>query len=147
MILWIILEERNAVELKNAGIAELTRTARINLESGKAKIINRNTGADATAQFLSDDRLKSIPKRKSVEERAKEAGVLDLYNILYRILSLETHGHDLNSAEGSGEFDLSVMHMQGIGALLSAVKNAGSQWILYCQRLSSEDLRKLLGLK
>jgi hypothetical protein len=42
-------------------------------------------------------------------------------------------------------WDLSVMHMQGIGAMLKAVGHTGTIWLLNRQRLSNDDLRKLLG--
>lgn len=145
LILWVTIEEKNAKDLQSAAVAELTRAARINLESGKLRIMNRVTGADATAEFLADDRFKKLPKRKSVEVRAEEAGVLDLYNVFYRFLSLDTHGHDLGHTETIMNWDLSVMHMQGIGAMLKAVGHTGTIWLLNRQRLSNDDLRKLLG--
>jgi hypothetical protein len=146
LILWVIVSVENAEELKNTAVAELTRAARVNLQSGKLKIKNRKTGEDATAKFLADDRFKNLSKRKSVESRAKDAGVLDLYNVFYRFMSLETHGHDMGINDISSEWDLSVMHMQGIGALIKAIGHAGTLWLLHRQRVNNETLRVLFGI-
>jgi methionine-rich copper-binding protein CopC len=146
LILWVTKSEENAKELQDAAIAELKRAARINLERGKAKIMNRVTGEDATEKILADDQFKKLPKRKSVEARAGEAGVEDLYHIFYRFLSLDTHGHELNLAEGKNALDLAVMHMQGIGALLKATGHAGTIWLQARKRMDNETLRSMLGL-
>ncbi len=83
-ILWVQVNAAHSDHLKQAGAAELSRMARVNLKAGKARIVNRDTGEDVTAEFLASERLKSLPRRMSVEERAKQAGVEDLYNIFYR---------------------------------------------------------------
>jgi Family of unknown function (DUF5677) len=143
LILWVVISEENAEELKKAPIAELKRAARINLQSGKARIINRDTGEDATDKFLLDSFI-NLPKRNSVENRAKDVDVLDLYNIFYRFMSLDTHGHVIG---GSDIFDLSIMHMQGMSALTIAVGHAGTLWLLHRKRVDNKTLINLLGLK
>lgn len=146
MLLWVQVSEANASALRQSALAELARVARVNLESGKAQILNRETGEDATADFLATDRFKNLGRRMSVEARAKEAGVEDLYNIFYRSLSLEMHGHSPDSHEAEDARDLAVMHMQGIGALGTASGHAGVRWLLHRERTDNETLRALLGL-
>ena len=143
-LLWVEISDSNAEAFEQAAKVELTRVARINLESRRAKIRNRHTGEDVTAEFLKSDRFKNLPKRKSVADRAEEAGVTDLYNVFYRFLSMETHGHDLS---GSRDIDAAaVMHMQGIGALGKAVGHAGVRWLVHRERTDNETLRVLLGI-
>lgn len=145
LLLWVVLDERNAQELEDAAHAELTRVALINLRSGKLRVKNRHTGEDATAEFLASDRFGKLPKRRSIASRAEDADVVDLYNVFYRFLSLETHGHDQGSEGASEPWQLASMHMQGIGALASAVGHAGVRWLLNRERTDNETLRRLLG--
>lgn len=145
LLLWVEISDANAREFSEAGLAELARVVRINLESGKAKIRNRHTGQDATAEFLASERFNNLPKRKSVASRAEEAGVADLYNIFYRSLSMETHGHEVDKANGEDANVLAIMHMQGVGALSKAIGHAGVRWLLHRERTDNETLRTLLG--
>jgi hypothetical protein len=142
-ILWVQVDPAHAGQLKQAAVAEVARMARVNLKAGKARIVNRHTGEDATAEFLASDRFKNIPRRTSVEERAKQAGVEDLYDIFYRALSMEIHGHSLGRAEKRNE--LAMMHMQGIGAIALATGHSGARWLLHRERTDNETLRSLLG--
>jgi hypothetical protein len=144
LILWVQVDSTHAKLLQDAGIAELARMAKVNLKNGKAQILNRKTGEDATAEFLASDRFKNLPRRKSVEDRAREAGVEDLYNVFYRSLSMEMHGHALGGSESRSE--LAFMHMQGIGALGMGSGHAGARWLVHRQRTDNETLRNLMGL-
>lgn len=146
LLLWVEMSDKNARELNEAGTAELARVVRINLESGKAEICNRHTGQDATAELLASERFKNLPKRKSVANRAEEGGIVDLYNIFYRSLSMETHGHEVCAANGENGNVLAIMHMQGVGALGKAIGHAGVRWLLHRERTDNETLRTLLGL-
>ncbi|WP_205633526.1 DUF5677 domain-containing protein [Methylobacillus sp. MM3] len=145
--LWVVISTDNAEEQRKVEIAELARVLKINLQSDKAKIWNRHSGEDATAEFLETDRMKSIPKRKSVFDQAAEAGVTDLYNIFYRFLSMETHGHNkMKHPEEDDPHMLSTMHIQGIGAVNRAIGHVGVRWLLHRERTDNESLRDVLGL-
>ncbi len=144
-MLWISISTANAEVQSEAGVAELSRALKINLNSGNAKIKNRHTGEDATAEFLASERMKNIQKRKSVADQAEEAGVSDLYNIFYRFLSLETHGHQTECEEESQQ-TLSIINLQGIGAVCRAIGHAGVRWLLRRERTDNESLRDALGL-
>ena len=143
-ILWVQVDAAHPDHLSKAAVAELARMARVNLKAGKARIVNRETGEDSTAEFLASDRFKNLPRRMSVEERAKQAGVEDLYNIFYRSLSMGVHGHSLGGGDTS--LELTVMHMQGVGAIALATGHSGVRWLVHRERTDNETLRKLLGL-
>jgi len=143
-LLWVQVDAAHPDHLKAAAIAELTRMARVNLKTGKARIVNRKTGEDATAEFLERDQFKNLKRRMSVEDRAKQAGVEDLYNVFYRSLSMGVHGHSFAGSESS--LELTVMHMQGVGAIALATGHSGVRWLVHRERTDNETLRNLLGL-
>ncbi|HSI44491.1 MAG TPA: DUF5677 domain-containing protein [Methylotenera sp.] len=144
-VLWAIRSLKNAETHQNTSKAELAKALKINLNAGKAKIINRHTGEDATADFLETDKMKNIPKRKSIEELAKEADVLDLYTVFYRFMSLETHGHHGDAKDGSDASTLTTIHLQGIGAISRAIGQACVWWLLHRSWPDNESIREVLG--
>jgi len=146
LALWVTKSEENACSLEHEAVAELARIARLNLGAGKLKIVNQETGEDATSQFLNSGRFKNLPKRVSVEARAREANVLDLYNIFYRSLSMDTHGHGESTSNNEFYLDLAVMHLQGIGALLKAIECTGRMWLNERRCPDNEELRVIFGL-
>lgn len=95
LLLWVQVHEENAAKLNQEALSELARVARVNFEKGKARVMNRETGKDATPELLQSDRFKGLKKPPSIETRAKEAGVEDLYTVFYRFMSLELHGRGL----------------------------------------------------
>ena len=86
------------------------------------------------------------PKRKSIEEQAKEAGVHDLYTVFYRFLSLETHGHSEMIQEELAVEELCEIHLQGIGAICRAIGQACVWWLIKRGVPDNESLRDILGL-
>jgi hypothetical protein len=144
-LLWSIRSLENAEAHQASSKAALAKAFRINLEKDKAKVRSKITGEDATAEFVESDAMKKIPKQKNVEEKAKEADVLDLYTVFYRFLSLDTHGHRINSEEISAE-SLSVIHLQGIGAISRAIGQASVWWLLHRGWPDNESIRNILGL-
>jgi hypothetical protein len=60
--------------------------------------------------------------------------VEDLYNIFYRSLSIGGHCHSLR--KGDGDFDLAVMHMQGVGAIAVATGHSGVRWLSIVRELT-----------
>ncbi len=143
LILWIMLKDSHPKELEDAGVNELTIIARINLENGKLVVKNKITGKDETKEFLNSEQFKKIPKRKSIATYAEEADVIDLYNVFYRFLCLETHGHEVK--KNNDKRIQSIGDMQCIGALAMAVGHAGTNWPLHRQRTDNEALHQLLG--
>lgn len=145
LILWVCVSEENAIHQSQAGLAEFTRVARINLEQGKLKIRSRETGADETADFLKDDRFKKLPAPKKVIDQAAEAGVEDLYQVFYRFMSLATHGHDMLGGEEDPEAGL-IVDLQAIGAMCVAIGHVSMKWLLGRVRADNEALREVLGI-
>lgn len=145
LLLWVQVHENNAAKLKQEALSELARVARLNFEKGKARVIDRKTGEDATSEFLKSDRFKDLKRPPSVEVRAKEAAVEDLYTVFYRFMSLDMHGLGLTPKAESSE-SVSLVQMQGIGALALASGHSGVKWLLHRQRTDNETLRQLLGI-
>lgn len=145
--LWVVISIDNAEAQGKAAVAQFARAFRVNLVAGTAKISNRHSGEDVTADFLETACMKSIQKTKSVEKQAEEAGVTDLYNIFYRFLSMETHGHNIKKhREDDDPHLLSISHMQGIGAVSRAIGHVGVRWLWHRERTDNEPLRDVLGL-
>jgi hypothetical protein len=144
-ILWVTISDSNANKLQSGAVAALFRLVSVHVQSGREKIRSQKTGEDLSSRFLADK--KNLPKPKSIETLAREAGVLDLYDIFYRSLSLDTHGHDLGPEEETGEWDLTVMHMQTFCAMTTAIGHAGTLWLRARQRVDNEVLRGFLGVK
>jgi len=145
-ILWAVRSIENAQSHQSSAKAELAKALKINLKAGKAKIKNRHTGADATAEFLETDQMKSIPRQKSVEELAREAEVSDLYTVFYRFMSLDTHGHHDAPKGSSDSISLCEIHLQGIGAISRAIGQACVWWLLHRNWPDNESIRNVLGL-
>lgn len=144
-LLWSIRSIENALAHQGSSNAALTKALRINLQKGKMKVRSKITGEDATADFLESDSMKEIPKQKSVEEKAREADVLDLYTVFYRFLSLETHGHKSNAAQATAE-SICETHLQGIGAISRAIGQASVWWLLHRDWPDNDAIRCVLGL-
>lgn len=144
--LWSIRSVDNARAQQGVAKAELAKVARINLKAGKAKIIGKSTGLDVTADFLEAEQIKGASRRKSVEEKAKEAEVLDLYTVFYRFMSLETHGHSEAPQEMSDAEAFCEVQLRGIGAIGRAVGQACIWWLLNRSWPDNESIRDVLGL-
>ncbi|WP_246084961.1 MULTISPECIES: DUF5677 domain-containing protein [Pseudomonas] len=144
-VLWGIRSIENAESQSSAGTAQLAKAFKLNLEAGTMQVFDRSTGEDVTARYLEQER----PKRRSppsIQQQAKEADVADLYTAVYRFLSLETHGHSESPSEKSEIADLCGIHLQGIGAVSSAIGQGGVWWLVNRHWPDNESLREVLGL-
>ena len=142
VLLWVQVAEENPEFLKQSASTELARSARINFEKGKARVVNRLTGEDVTAEFLRSDLFKDLGKRASVQNRAREAGVEDLYTVFYRFMSLDTHGIDFMQGK-----NLAGVYLQCVGAFAATSGHVGVRWLVHRQRTDNETLRLLLGIE
>lgn len=145
-VLWGIRSVENAESQMGAGPAELAKALKMNLKAGTAKMLDRDTDEDLTAQFLEKEQAKRTRRRKSVEDQAKEAEVQDLYTVFYRLLSLETHGHNETPSEKSKSDKLCIIHLQGIGGISRAIGQACVWWLMHRHWPDNESLRDVLGL-
>jgi hypothetical protein len=143
---WSIRSVENAESQIGAGPAEMAKALRINLKAGTAKIRDLHTGEDVTADYLAKEQAKQSHKRRNIEEQAKEAGILDLYTVFYRLLSLETHGHNEAPSENSESDKLCAIHLQGIGGISRAIGQACVWWLVHRHWPDNESLRDVLGL-
>lgn len=144
--LWSIRSIENAQQHQGAAQAELVKALKINLKAGKATVKDQSSGQDFTAEFLETEQMKVTSRRKSVEEQAKEAEVLDLYTVFYRFMSLETHGHSQVPQETSAVLALCEVHLQGVGAISRAIGQACVWWLLHRSWPDNDSIRTVLGL-
>jgi len=115
------------------------------LPRSNAKAYYKNTGKDTTAEFLNSDRFKGLQKSRRIEDQAKEAGVENLYNVLYRFQSMSTHGHEIGKDDHTAEA-MTMIDLQAVGAMCVAIDHAGVRWLIHRQRTDNQTLRKLLAL-
>jgi hypothetical protein len=144
VLLWVLVSEENAQRQSGAGQAEMMRIARLSLEGGYGKIINEETGEDETAEFLASGRLKG-PSSKPTEQCAREAGVLSLYAMLYRPLSLAVHAHGIDMKDDDEEMLVEIL-LHASGSLCKAIGHVSVRWLVHRQRTDNEALREVLGL-
>jgi len=145
LLLWAEKSEENAQKIGAIAYAELAKATRINLEAGKLRIVNYSTGAEVTEEFLTSNRFKKLTK-PTVESQAQEAGVVDIYTVFYRYLSLEVHGHSLGETRGNDDCSNSLALMHLIGAFGKSTGFVAVHWFLGRQRPDNEALRESLGL-
>lgn len=145
-VLWGIRSIENAESQSSAGVAELAKAFKMNLQEGTAKVFDRRTGEDVTARYIESKQVTRGSPRKSVMQQAKEADVADLYTLFYRFLSLETHGHNESPKEKSEIAALCVTHLQGIGGISRAIGQACVWWLVHRHWPDNESLREVLGL-
>ena len=86
LIAWISLSESKAADYADTVVWELARIGLVNIEKGRAKIVNKTTGADHTATIV--PKIKDLKTdRKNIEQLAGELGLGKVYDILYRSMS------------------------------------------------------------
>jgi hypothetical protein len=144
VLLWVLVSEENVQQQSMAGLAEMRRITRINLEKGNAKIFTKATGEDATAEFLASGSLKGSSS-KNLDRCAREADVSSLYDALYRPLSMAVHAHGFDPDDSSDEPEVEA-ELHAAGAFAKAIGHVGMRWLVHRQRTDNEALREVLGL-
>lgn len=95
----------------------------VNLERGQAKLIDRRTKEDKTAEILPKVRAKK-EKRRRVEEIARECRLGTVYDHLYRFESLVAHGKSFDLPSPMPEASAQVSALNGIlNAMILIVDN------------------------
>jgi hypothetical protein len=118
-VFWISKSENNAAEYCKSCLSELTKMTRINLEKGRAKLVDRRTGQDMTAAVL--PKLGAhITKGKNIEQIANNCGLSKLYDIPFRFESLEVHG---NSYFGFLNLNISDAAVVSLPAIISFIRS------------------------
>lgn len=93
---WLCLNSDNAIKLKEDSDASLCKLLREHLKSGCGKVVHKESGEDNT-----QDVLKSISagsRTPSIEQKAKDCRLHDVYTTVYRSLSLLAHGSDFQQS-------------------------------------------------
>lgn len=138
---WATLSPDNARHLLALSSEQIKAIFLANARTGIAKIVDRN-GNDYTADFLSGGGAARGQKQVSVEAMARQAGLLDLYNIFYRFQSMHSHG---NGASRS-KIQAGPLALNCVGAFSVLLGHLGVRWLLRRDRPDNEEIRVLLGL-
>lgn len=144
VLLWVLVSEENAQQQSMAGLAEMRRITRINLEKGNAKVFKKVTGEDATAEFLASGSLKGSSS-KNLDQCAREADVSSLYDAFYRPLSMAVHAHGFGSDNSSDDPEVEA-ELHAAGAFARAIDHVGRCWLIGRVRTDNETLLQKLGM-
>jgi plasmid stability protein len=142
VLLWVILNEENAIEHARSYEDELKKILRINIKNGNASIFNKVSGEKNNSALV----FGMSPKRKNISEQARLADVGIIYDIFYRFLCLDTHGKTTVSKTIELKKQETEDYMSCVGALAMAIGHVGAMWLLHRQGTSNEMLIQLLGL-
>jgi hypothetical protein len=89
---WVLQSKDNAANYAKSLASEPAKIGRVHLTRGRAVLRRKTTGEDVTAALLPEFG-KLIVKKKTVEEMAVEARLGKVYDVVYRLDSLEVHGN------------------------------------------------------
>ncbi|HGM7320990.1 TPA: DUF5677 domain-containing protein [Stenotrophomonas maltophilia] len=138
---WATLSSENARHLLALSSEQIKAIFMANARTGIAKIVDRE-GNDCTAEFLTNGGAARGQKQVSVEAMARQAGLLDLYNVFYRFQSMHAHGNDV----AGSRLQASSMALNCVGAFSVLLGHLGVRWLLHRDRPDNEEIRALLGL-
>lgn len=141
---WVTMAEDNAQYIKSNALDELKKMAKLNAERGILKFYNEETGEDDTESYTKSAALSKSVGKKSIQKMAEESGIIDLYNILYRSLSMQTHGTRENETEQSDE-TIVFANLNTLGVITKVIGNISMRWLLSRNRPTNEELRILCG--
>ena len=89
---WASLDDANGRTLMAATTKELTRVMLRDLEAGHASMRDRVTGEDRTAEILRHPAAATAERLPRFDHMAKAAGLGRIYDLLYRPMSMFSHG-------------------------------------------------------
>jgi hypothetical protein len=142
---WVISDSKRADRYIKFSLDELDRLAQINMNDGLLSIKLKEDGSDATDEFLLG--RKKAQKGVSIEQQARESGLLHIYQVFYRFMSLDTHGKAETIVNPDERLELTLVQLQVVGAISQALGHIAIMWLLHRQKSSNEKIRELLGLK
>lgn len=141
---WATSAPERAERYTEFSLNELDRLAQMAMKDGLLSVKSKIDGADITDDFLSK---RSRPQKGvPIEQQARESGILDLYQVFYRFMSLDTHGKSETVTDTVERSALTLVHLQTVGALSQVFGHAAILWLLHRQRPTHEKIRELLGL-
>lgn len=142
---WITLSEENAQFVLAAARDAFKGFVQVNLESGPLIMRSVETGANSTKEVLSSGTLKKTNTvKKNIELMAREAGIADLYNIVYRHNSQATHGHDSDAASWA-DTNIILGTLEAIACFSGMIGRAGHLWLMCRTRLDTDAIRGAIG--
>ncbi|AFT69517.1 hypothetical protein B5T_01234 [Alloalcanivorax dieselolei B5] len=141
---WVTSSSDRAERYTEFSLNELDRLTQMAMKDGLLSVKEIAGGADATKEFLSErDRPQ---KGVSIEQQARESGILHLYQVFYRFMSLDTHGKSKTVIDKVKRSELTLVHLQAVGAMSQVFGHTAILWLLHRQRPTNDKIRELLGL-
>lgn len=141
---WVTSSPERAERYTEFSLNELDRLAQMAMKDGLLSVKEKADGAEVTEGFLSE---RSKPQKGvSIQQQAQESGILHLYQVFYRFMSLDTHGKTETVIDAVKCSELTLMYLQAVGAVSQAFGHAAILWLLHRQRPTNEKIRELLGL-
>jgi hypothetical protein len=144
-LLWVIETPERPEVLRSEGCHDMRRSARKNMQLGLLRVLRRPNAEDCTQEFLRRSYIKEIPRGLSVAQRARAAGVYDLYAVFYTNLSRELHGFALDEVALCPAVS-TCGHLQALGAFSNCTAVIAESWLTERTRPDNERLRTTLGL-
>jgi Family of unknown function (DUF5677) len=90
-IYWASQTDENGRRVLEAAKWETLRVMRLNLTAGHAKIVSKETRTDQTDKVLRDPLIKNAERPPRFDHMADAAGIKNIYDQLYGMLSLLSH--------------------------------------------------------
>ena len=141
---WIISSSERAEKYSTFSLNELDRVAKINMNDGLLSVKASEDGADVTKEFLA--KREKAKKGVSIEQQARESDLFHIYQVLYRFMSLDTHGKSETIVDPKDSLEATSVHLQTIGAISQAFGHVAIRWLMHRQKTDNEKIRELLGL-
>lgn len=138
---WATFSSENAKHLLAISTEQMKAFFVVNAKTGIIKVVDRE-GNDFTTKFLSSGRAERGQKPISIEIMARQAGLIDLYNVFYRLQSMHTHSHCVFSVDTQ----TSALTLNSVGAFSVLLGHIGVSWLVHRNRPDNEKIRSLLGL-
>ncbi len=141
---WVTSAPERAERYTEFSLNELDRLAQMAMKDGLLSVKSKADGADVTDDLLSE---RSRPKKGvSIEQQARESGILHMYQVFYRFMSLDTHGKSETVTDTVERSELTLVRLQTVGAISQVFGHAAILWLLHRKRPTNEKIRELLGL-
>lgn len=142
VVFWVSQSEKNTVEYCKMAKSEPTRLLRTNIKNRRARIRDTKTGRDVTKSFL-PVLNKLITDKAYIERIATISGLGKVYDTVYRVASLETHGNTFDLSEVLSVQKATVA-ISAVNALLRVILNIVDSTV---SPLTAEEVLTILNMK
>jgi hypothetical protein len=144
---WIALSDENARIFTEAAVNEFKRIARKNLKAGHATIQRKTPQENITQEFLESSAMKGIPKRRRIEDLAKEAGLEKVHTIIYGFLSMSAHGTTFGWDEIANIDEDVLAAIASANALMECINLVVGGWVVGRKQTSISEIYSILGMQ